>query len=562
MTWNINRKISSAFLAVIVVVAIMSGFTYYEVGQLNELHIQSAKVNLEKMALSQGIAADIANEAVAMRRFNFTGDSNDITIFNGYRTQADEKLKRLDAMLALESNKAVVREIQKEKTAYENIAAQSFEAKKANDIAAVGRYMDEAGTPFKASMAAAMKMVGNVDDFVKADQLVTNAKATSIQRTLLIVNILVAIIALGIGRYISRKLSRPAQAVSAAAAAIAAGDLSQADIQVDSSDEIGELGRSFNAMKGNLRDVIRTVASSAEHVAASSEELTSSAEQSALASDQTAQAITAVAQSATSQLQSIDQTSAVVQTLSAGLEEAAASVHEVNDQSIKASQAAANGALTVAKTVEQMQQIEKTVAFTAEMVGRLGESSKEIGQIVDTISGIAAQTNLLALNAAIEAARAGEQGRGFAVVAEEVRHLAEQSQEAAKQITDLISNIQNDTEQAVASMDNGTKEVKAGVDAVHETGADFQRIDAIVQHVADQMREMTAVIEHMAEGSQQIVTAVAEIDNLSKNVASESQHVAAVTQEQSASAQEISTSSQGLADMAQELQLAVSRFRL
>lgn len=562
MTWNINRKITSAFLAVIVVVAIMSGFTYYEVGQLNALHIQSSNINMEKMALSQGIAVDIANEAVAMRRFNFTGDSNDITIFHAYRKQADEKLKRLDDMLALESNKAVVREIQQEKTVYEQIAAQSFEAKKANDTVAVSRYMNEAGNPYKAAMAAALKMVDNVDDFVQADQLVTNAKASSIQKTLLIVNVLVAIIALVIGRYISRKLSRPAQAVSAAAAAIAAGDLSHADIEVDTSDEIGELGRSFNTMKGSLREVMRTVAASAERVAASSQELTSSAEQSALASDQTAQAITAVAQSATSQLQSIDQASAVVQTLSAGLEEAAASIHEVSDQSVKASQAAANGATRAAKTVEQMRQIEKTVSFTAGMVGRLGESSKEIGQIVDTISGIAAQTNLLALNAAIEAARAGEQGRGFAVVAEEVRHLAEQSQEAAKQITVLISNIQNDTEQAVAAMDSGTREVKAGVEAVNETGNDFQRIDGIVQHVAEQMKEMTVVIEHMAEGSQQIVTAVAEIDNLSKNVASESQHVAAVTEEQSASAQEISTSSQGLSDMAQALQQAVSRFRL
>ena len=82
MSWNISKKITAAFLAVIALVAIMSAFTYYEVGQLNDMHITSAKSNLEKMHLSQGIAMDIANEAVAMRRFNFTGDANDITVLN------------------------------------------------------------------------------------------------------------------------------------------------------------------------------------------------------------------------------------------------------------------------------------------------------------------------------------------------------------------------------------------------------------------------------------------------------------------------------------------------
>jgi len=97
-------------------------------------------------------------------------------------------------------------------------------------------------------------------------------------------------------------------------------------------------------------------------------------------------------------------------------------------------------ALAVEKAITQMGHIEESVIRSAHVVAKLGERSKQIGQIVDTISGIAGQTNLLALNAAIEAARAGEQGRGFAVVAEEVRKLAEQSQDAAKQIPSIIWN--------------------------------------------------------------------------------------------------------------------------
>ena len=562
MSWNISKKITAAFLAVIALVAIMSAFTYYEVGQLNDMHITSAKSNLEKMYLSQGIALDIANEAVAMRRFNFTGDANDITVFNTYRTQGNEKLQRLDAMLSLQKNKDLIQKIQQEKSKYEGIAESSFTAKRANDAAAVAQLMDAAGTPYKAAMSASLEMVRNVDDFVKADQIASDEKASAMRKTLLFTNLLVAIIAIFISRFISGRISRPAQEVSAAAASIAAGDLSGPNVAVTTNDEIGELGQSFNTMKSNLRQVMQTIQSSAEQVTTSSEELTASAEQSAIASTQVADSITSVAQGAAGQLHAIENASATVQTLSAGLEEAAASAHEVSDQSSRASRTAVDGAQTVSQAVKQMQSIQETVNFSASVVSKLGESSQEIGQIVDTISGIAAQTNLLALNAAIEAARAGEQGRGFAVVAEEVRHLAEQSQDAAKKITTLISEIQGDTAKAVSAMQAGTNEVETGVEVVNSTGTAFKSIEDIVLNVASQMKEMSTVIEHMAQGSQEIVTAVAEIDRLSKQASSESQNVAAITEEQSAAAEEIAASSQGLETMAQKMQEAVSRFRL
>lgn len=209
-----------------------------------------------------------------------------------------------------------------------------------------------------------------------------------------------------------------------------------------------------------------------------------------------------------------------------------------------------------------MLQIEETVNTSAQVVAKLGERSKELGQIVDTISGIAGQTNLLALNAAIEAARAGEQGRGFAVVAEEVRKLAEQSREAAKKIEALIAEIQVDTEKAVVAMTNGTREVKKGTEAVNDAGVAFREITDLVTQVSSQVKEISVAIIETATGSQQIVGSVKKIDDLSKNAAGEAQSVSSATEEQLASMEEIASASQALTHLAEEMLATVRHFKI
>jgi methyl-accepting chemotaxis protein len=209
-----------------------------------------------------------------------------------------------------------------------------------------------------------------------------------------------------------------------------------------------------------------------------------------------------------------------------------------------------------------MAQIEQTVNNSSQVVAKLGERSKEIGQIVDTIAGIAGQTNLLALNAAIEAARAGEQGRGFAVVAEEVRKLAEQSKEAAKQIAQLIGEIQGDTGNAIEAMNEGTREVAIGAEVVTTAGHAFGEIAELVTEVYSQVKEISAAIQQMAGSSQQMLLSVKEIERHSKNAAGEAMTVSAATEEQSASTEEIVSSSQNLAKLAQDLQEAVNKFHV
>lgn len=357
---------------------------------------------------------------------------------------------------------------------------------------------------------------------------------------------------------IAIRLSRMVQRVTQ----VAEGDLRPAEITDQSADEIGQLGKAVQDMTSNLRDVMRQVNQAAEQVAASSEQLTTSAEQSAQGATQVATSIFEVASGTEKQTEAVGKTTAIVKRISSEIEHTSANVAIVEQTSGQAADAAKEGGKAIEAAVNQMANIETKVVRSAGVVSKLGERSKEIGQIVDTISGIAGQTNLLALNAAIEAARAGEQGRGFAVVAEEVRKLAEQSQEAAKQIAQLISEIQTDTDSAVVAMTEGTHEVKVGAEVVNTAGRSFTEIISLVDRVSDQVSSITTAIRGISDSGTQIISAVEDIDFISKDTAGQTQTVSAVTQEQSASMEEIAASSEALATLAQDLQTVVLRFKI
>lgn len=558
---TIRKKILSGFMVVIALVFIMSAFTYFQVGELNSVSQTIMRDSLYQLELVEELAIDVSNEAVAMRRFNFTGDLGDVASFDNYRKYGDDKIGKLEAALPSENSQAILQTLKKEKLAFDTIAAKSIEAKRANNIEQVGIYMQQAGKPSENSIAATKELTLLVKGYVREQQEQSTQKASDVQLLLVLVSLFVAAIAIGISIYISRGISISAKLVTQAASEITLGNLAADNIGIKSSDELGQLGVSFNQMKSNLRLVIQKVAHAAEQVTASSQQLTASAAHSTQAAGQIAASISDMAQGAAMQLTNFTETTVAVQQMSVGIQQIATNANIVAGKSSQASETATKGGESIEKAIKQMAQIEKTVNTSAKVITKLGEQSKEIGQIVGTISGIASQTNLLALNAAIEAARAGEQGRGFAVVAEEVRKLAEQSQGAAKKIAQLIGEIQGDTDEAVIAMNKGTNEVKIGAEVVDVAGKSFQDIAQLVLEVSTQIKDISSAIQQIADGSQVIVVSVKEIDSLSKKTSEETQTVSAATQEQSASMEEIASSSQLLGEMAQNLQEVVSKFR-
>lgn len=342
---------------------------------------------------------------------------------------------------------------------------------------------------------------------------------------------------------------------------VAKGDLTS-EVNIASHDELGELAADYNVSVGNVRSLIKKIHGTAQQVAAASEELTASAQQSAEAANQIAVSITNVSNGANEQTVAMDETQHSLSKMNDSISNLMLGAQAANTSSLAANEKASDGMETVKNAMEEMGVINELMENSTKVVETLGERSQEISKIADAITSIAGQTNLLALNAAIEAARAGEHGKGFAVVAEEVRKLAEQSQDEAKRIADLIINIQNDTDSAVKSMRSCNDEVRRGSIVVTDAGEIFTQISSMIDDVNTQVSAASQVIEMLNENSSQIISAIKKVDDISHVTTGEAENVSAATQEQSASMQEMSSASTSLANLAADLQSAVGAFRV
>ncbi len=360
---------------------------------------------------------------------------------------------------------------------------------------------------------------------------------------------------------ITRNINKSIAGILHVSQQVADGVLTE-KVELKSQDEFGRLANYFNKMIDNLREVVAKIIDSSGQIAASSEELTASTEQSAQAPDQVASSIEDVAKDTEKQVTAVNEVSAVVQQISAGTQQLAASANNVTTMTDNAANATKRGAKAVERSVEQMNLISESTKNVHQEIENLTLGSKKINEISNVISGIADQTNLLALNAAIEAARAGDAGRGFAVVAEEVRKLAEQSQEATKQIAQLVDENHINIDNANKAIEKGADDVKVGIEIADTARTSFIEIERLASQVATQTQEVSAATQQIASGTQNAVSAVEEITKISKQTAVQAETVAAATEEQSATIEEIASSANTLSSMADELKSLVAKFKI
>lgn len=365
-----------------------------------------------------------------------------------------------------------------------------------------------------------------------------------------------------LGLFLSHTISYPLKRMMTTVEFVANGDFQDRPRTFRSQDEFGTLADTIVKMRTDLRSLVGKILHSSEQVAASSEELTATVEHSSQNAQQATAAIQSIASNAKSQVNAVNNTSSIVGNISASVGQLSQAAGKVTQTAETTSQAATDGLDALNLVILQMKKIDAQVANSSEIITSLGDRSKDISQIIETISGIANQTNLLALNAAIEAARAGTQGRGFAVVADEVRKLAEQSEIATKKISSLIQKIQQDTMEAVQSMEKGTHEVKTGSLVVDKAGDSFQKIAAAIHEISVEIKNVAATLDEVSTNNHDMVEDIQQITASTDKASIQSTEAAAATNEQAAALKEISQASQNLAHLAEGLQNSVIHFKI
>jgi twitching motility protein PilJ len=298
------------------------------------------------------------------------------------------------------------------------------------------------------------------------------------------------------------------------------------------ADAIGSVSDSFNLMTEELSRIIGRVNATSTRVVSASSEIIATTNQ--------------INRSSEVQAEQIANASSAIEEMSISIGQVSENADATSVAATRANEIALSGAKQVEETVASVLEIRETVQDAAERIKALGESSVEIGEIIEVIDDIATQTNLLALNAAIEAARAGEAGRGFTVVADEIRRLAERSAKATKDIAVLIQGIQAETADAVTMMETGATQVQRGAFLAEEAGRALQEITENVNTSAQLIQEISLAGKQQAKGAEGIVAAMDEISEITR------QNLVGVGQSTNAA--------EDLGRVSEELLEAVSRF--
>ncbi|MDY0832375.1 methyl-accepting chemotaxis protein [Pseudomonas sp. SED1] len=371
-------------------------------------------------------------------------------------------------------------------------------------------------------------------DLLSQDQTAKRDKDASLARTLLL-NVTGAALLLGAlaAWLIAAQIVAPLRQALSTANRIAAGDLSQ-DIQTSRRDELGQLQRSIGQMTVNLRGLIGGIGDSARQIASAAEQLSAVTEHTRAGVD--------------GQKQETEQVATAMNQMLATSQEVARHAEQASLAATEADQQASAGDQVVAEAIAHIEHLAREMARSSQAMQGLQQESRKIGSVLEVIKSVSEQTNLLALNAAIEAARAGEAGRGFAVVADEVRSLAQRTQQSAEEIEELISGLHRGTQQVADIMDNSRSLTDNSVQLTRRAGDALAGITRTVSVIQEMNPQIAAAAEEQTAVAEEINRSVLKVKDVSEQTSAASQETAAASVE--------------LARLGTDLQVWVGKFKV
>ena len=560
---SLMAKLLAGFLLVCGISLVASGITFYLVRDMNKSIQDLEEKDLPALLGTADMTAKSLEQVAQLRGFILTGDPKANENFRTLLKQNDEMMAKLEAKAENPQIKALAKELVALNKRYGQIGDDIIALKQAGkDKEAV----DYAKQPDVARDAAALlKKLGDLQELQKKE-ISRQMKATAANgdRTITIVLIASLVsLAAGVltGVLVARGITKPVKEMQALMNRMAQGDLTVRGT-VHSRDEIGVMVSRFNDMAKEQNRIMTVVRASSDELAAASQQMAASSQEVTSTTEEVATNMTHLAANTVHGKESVVKTSKVLVQLSSLIQIAKERAVTAQSNSALALDAAKQGAETVNETIKRMGNISEQTALTEKCINELDEYSKKIELITDTITNIAGQTNLLALNAAIEAARAGEAGRGFAVVAEEVRKLAEQSNQGAEEVAGLIRKVSDSTAAAVATTQQSRSEVQQGVSLVKEAGAALGKIvESVTETVAGADRILDITQSEVAT-SEQIVALIEDIASINDNNAANAEEVAAAAEEMSATMHTVASGAGETAAKGVELKELVEKFKL